>query len=98
MRQNDEFFHPQVGFVVASVKINRADEGFQGVSENLGAFEGIVEFIEHGYFFEAHLQGNLIELLPIHHFAAHFRKKAFTLVGIFSEEVMSDYGTQYRIP
>jgi len=51
-----------------------------------------------GDFLQPHFYGDVVQHLAIDHFAAHFGKKAFPLVGIFHEQIISDDSTKDSIP
>ena len=95
---NDDFFDDP-GFCVAVplVNVHRTHKGFQGISKNLAGLEGIVVFIERSDFFQPHLDGDIIQHLPVYHLASHLGKKAFPFVGIFHEKIVCNNSSQNGI-
>ena len=53
-------------------------------------FERAIEFIEIADFLKAHLNGNIIQLVAVHHFAAHFGQKPFFFIGVFFKKKIGD--------
>jgi hypothetical protein len=85
---------PIGGFFEAFVQVDGSDDGFQRIAEDLAHLEAAVEFIEIADLLQAHLDGDLIKLVAVDHLTAHFREKAFFLVGIFFEKEVRDDGAE----
>ncbi len=90
--------HPFFGIGVSLIEIDGADEGFEGVPKDLAVAKGPVGSVEDRDLAESHPKGNIIQLLAVHHLAAHLRQKTFSLVRITFEQVLGHEGTQDRIP
>jgi hypothetical protein len=91
---DDPFVNKLFGPVVALVKVYGAYQGFQGIAEDLADLEKAVVFIVDRQLAQAHFDGNLIKLLPVHDLGSHFSKITFCFVGVLPEQVIANDGAQ----
>src|SRR5476651_2071139 len=97
MRDNDLFQYPVMCFIVSLIEINRSYQGLQCITEDLAGLEGIIELVIKGEFTQAHLEGDIIQLLAVNHFAAHLRQETFAFIGVSFEKIISHNRAEYRI-
>ena len=79
------------------IEVNGTYQCFQGIAKDLAHFQRAIHFVVQGDFFQPHANSNFIQLLAVHHFAAHFVKKTFFFVGISFEKIIGDQCTEYGI-
>ena len=91
------FYHPFLCTLISLININSTHNSFKRITKYLAAFKGIIKPVVLGKFLQSHFKGDLIQLLAVYHLAAHLGKKAFALVWIFPEQIMSHHRTEHRV-